>query len=145
MGYVPEAETPLEDFRAEALKCYDVTLDRVAGIHRVGTSACGGKGVIGVLCGAFRDFPSFYLAPFMAPKRQQVGYACLLVIALRAEGYRMVGPDNTWSMCSLGLLLGPSTLMYPSLHCRGPAAKRASGNHDALVVSRFGFHRYNVS
>ena len=34
-GHVPELETPLEDFRAEVLNCYDATLARVAGIHQV--------------------------------------------------------------------------------------------------------------
>ncbi|CAM9230557.1 unnamed protein product, partial [Ectocarpus fasciculatus] len=34
-GHIPEVDTPLEDFRSEALKCYDGTLARVAGIHQV--------------------------------------------------------------------------------------------------------------
>lgn len=35
LGHVPEAETPLEDFRTEAMDCYNATLERVAGIHQV--------------------------------------------------------------------------------------------------------------
>ena len=34
-GHVPEVETPLEDFRTEAMDCYNATLERVAGIHQV--------------------------------------------------------------------------------------------------------------
>ncbi|CBJ31041.1 dynein heavy chain [Ectocarpus siliculosus] len=34
-GHIPEVDTPLEDFRSEALRCYDGTLARVAGIHQV--------------------------------------------------------------------------------------------------------------
>lgn len=36
-GHVPELETPLEDFRSEALNCYDATLARVTGINQVCT------------------------------------------------------------------------------------------------------------
>lgn len=39
-GHIPELETPLEDFRAEVLNCYDATLARVAGIHQVIISGC---------------------------------------------------------------------------------------------------------
>lgn len=34
-GHIPEVDTPFEDFRSEALRCYDGTLARVAGIHQV--------------------------------------------------------------------------------------------------------------
>lgn len=39
-GHVSELETPLEDFRAEVLNCYDATLARVAGIHQVSLAGC---------------------------------------------------------------------------------------------------------
>lgn len=153
MGYVPEAETPLEDFRTEALKCYDVTMDRVAGIHRVGTSVCGDKGFVVVFVASSGTF-----LPFFGPisGTREAGdrvKGAFFVITVCAEGcvhtlmvafVRIVGPDDTSSMYSLGLLLGPSTPMYPSLHCRDPARKGACGNRHARVVSRFVFHRYNV-
>lgn len=34
-GWVPEADTALEEFRFEVLKCYDGTLEGVADIHQV--------------------------------------------------------------------------------------------------------------